>query len=255
MDLFHSYRPLSPDSIRLLRLLPSEERNAPIQCQLIDYSLQKPGRHPYDALSYVWGSTDNPRFISVGKHDLPVTENLHKALSHLRYDKFERILWVDALCINQEDEREKERQIPLMPRIYGQATSVIVWLGEAADNSDLAIEEIRAAGARASNDSFVKDTSSVNRTDPPENTFGDTISWGNNSSKAPGLHYDASSCHENGSVEETDSIEEIHSIEENNLIDEIKETTQPAIFALFQRPWFQRIWVREYIIEDIHRTY
>jgi hypothetical protein len=145
------YRSLLPDSIRLLRLLPHEEQNAPIQCQLFDYSLQESGKrmHLYEALSYVWGDSDNPRSIYIGEHDLPVTRNLHAALSHLRNFSLERIIWVDAICIEQKNTEEKEQQIQIMAKIYSQANRVLVWLGEAADNSDQALEEIRAAGGNA----------------------------------------------------------------------------------------------------------
>lgn len=147
----HSPLSLGPDSIRLLRLLPHEDKNARIQCQLFDYSLQGPGErmHLYDALSYVWGDSKNPRSIYIGKYELPVTENLFAALLQLRNFSFERIIWVDAICINQKNVKEKEQQIQLMAKIYSQANRVLVWLGEAADNSDQALEEIRAAGGKA----------------------------------------------------------------------------------------------------------
>jgi hypothetical protein len=120
--------------------------------------------HPYDALSYVWGGSDKPRSISIGEHylryDLPVTENLHKALSRLRHRSIERILWVDAVCINQENKQEKEQQIQFMAKIYAQANRVVVWLGEEADNSDRALEEIRIVGGneskRSSNNEMIQ---------------------------------------------------------------------------------------------------
>ena len=147
------YRSLLPDSIRLLRLLPHEDKNAPIQCELFDYSLQESDKrmHLYEALSYVWGDSDNPRSISIGEHDLPVTKNLHTALLHLRNFSLKRIIWVDAICINQENTEEKVQQIQLMAKIYGRANRVLVWLGEAADDSDQALEEICAAGGKATN--------------------------------------------------------------------------------------------------------
>ena len=134
--------------IRLLRLLPHESGNAPIQCQLFNYTLQDSGRrtHPYDALSYVWGDWVNPESIFIAGHKLPVTQNLYRALLRLRHHSIERILWVDAVCINQSDILEKEQQIRFMAKIYAQANRVVVWLGEGADNSDLALEEIRVAG-------------------------------------------------------------------------------------------------------------
>jgi thiamine pyrophosphate-dependent acetolactate synthase large subunit-like protein len=57
----------------------------------------------------------------------------------------ERILWVDAICINQHDNDEKGQQVQSMAKIYAKASRVIVWLGEAADNSDQALEAIRMA--------------------------------------------------------------------------------------------------------------
>ena len=103
--------------------------------------------HLYEALSYVWGDLDNLSSIYIGEHDLPVTVNLHGALSHLRNLSLERIIWVDAICIDQKNTKEKEQQIQFMAKIYGQANRVVVWLGEAADDSDQALEEIRAAAA------------------------------------------------------------------------------------------------------------
>lgn len=145
---------LLPGSIRLLRLLPHIDKEAQIQCELFHYSPHESGirTHPYDALSYVWGDPAEMRSIyiseqtSTTQHNLQVTNNLHEVLSRLRYRHFERIIWIDAVCINQEDDREKEQQIQLIPKIYGQANRVLVWLGETADDSDQALQEIRSAG-------------------------------------------------------------------------------------------------------------
>lgn len=148
----YRYGSLPPDTIRLLRLLPHQDRNAPIHCQLFDYSLQESDTrtHPYDALSYVWGGSDKPQSISISQHPVVVTRNLHEALSRLRYRSIERIIWIDAVCINQENDREKEQQIQLMAKIFAQANCVVVWLGEATDNSSLALETIRSAGDKRS---------------------------------------------------------------------------------------------------------
>jgi hypothetical protein len=149
------YDPLLPNSIRLLCILPHEDEYAPIQCKLFNYSLQESVKrtHPYDALSYTWSGPAKPRSISIGEHDLPVTLNLHEALSRLRHRSIERIIWVDAVCINQEDKKERAQQVQFMAKIYNQANRVVVWLGEAADYSDLALEEIRVAGRKKSTNS------------------------------------------------------------------------------------------------------
>ncbi|KAH6677725.1 heterokaryon incompatibility protein-domain-containing protein [Halenospora varia] len=141
----YSQPSLDSGSIRLLRLMPNEDKTAPIQCQLFTYPLQKldKGIHLYEALSYVWGGTSKRASIFIDNCDMPITVNLHNALSCLRDRFFERIIWADSVCINQEDEQEKECQIQLMAEIYGQANRVIVYLGEAANDSDQALEDIR----------------------------------------------------------------------------------------------------------------
>jgi len=73
---------------------------------------------------------------------MKVTSNLLAALFHLRDDFVERILWIDALCINQKDDVEKGQQVQSMVKIYAQASRVIVWLGEAAVNSGKAFEQL-----------------------------------------------------------------------------------------------------------------
>lgn len=152
-DIYGKY--LLPGHIRLLRLLPSEETEASIHCELLHYPLLEEAdrrTHPYDALSYCWGDPSETSSIFIreqtytSEHEVLVTQNLQKALIRLRYRYIERILWIDAVCIDQNNEREKEQQIQLMTKIYGHANSVLVWLGEPADNSDRAIQEIRRAG-------------------------------------------------------------------------------------------------------------
>jgi hypothetical protein len=159
----YRYSPLSPgsDNIRLLCLMPHKDETAPIQCEVFEYSLQgsSKGTHLYEALSYVWGSPETPKSISIDKHNLPITANLHASLSRLRDRSLERIIWVDFVCINQEDEKEKERQIPSMTKIYGQANRVIVYLGEAADDSDQALEDVRGAAENESANSSISEKS------------------------------------------------------------------------------------------------
>ncbi|KAE8316947.1 heterokaryon incompatibility protein-domain-containing protein [Aspergillus transmontanensis] len=143
----YSPLPTGSSSVRVFLLLPSTDDTASINCQLINYSLPTTGNGhlPYEALSYVWGSESTPRCIFLDGTTLSITDNLYAALLHLRDHQLPRMLWVDAVCINQQDEQEKGHQIQLMPTIYSRASHVIVWLGEAADHSDRALEDIRLA--------------------------------------------------------------------------------------------------------------
>ena len=113
---------------------------------ILNYTLESgKGTHLYEALSYVWGNPDETVPILIGDHYFKVTKNLHAALLRLRNHYFERIIWVDAICINQADDQEKARQIQNMAQIYGQANRVIIWLGEGTNSSDQAFEGIRNA--------------------------------------------------------------------------------------------------------------
>jgi hypothetical protein len=135
------------DGIRLLRLLPNEDGNARIECQLFDYFLSNSdtGAHLYEALSYVWGSPHKDHSIVLDNCPYGVTANLHAALSRLRNRYIERVIWIDAICINQEDLKERGYQIQCMAKIFGKAKCVIAWLGETAAGSDRAIENIGLA--------------------------------------------------------------------------------------------------------------
>ncbi|KIN06874.1 hypothetical protein OIDMADRAFT_21814 [Oidiodendron maius Zn] len=145
----YSYSLLPPDdnNIRLLRLLPNEDEAAPLCCKLCNYSLQKPDRrfHLYEALSYVWGDPHEilPIYVGENRLQLPITVNLHAALSRLRDHSFERIMWVDAICIDQGNPKERGQQVQLMAKIYSNAHRVIVWLGEEAVEIKGALEDIR----------------------------------------------------------------------------------------------------------------
>ncbi|KAI9928467.1 hypothetical protein MW887_002512 [Aspergillus wentii] len=96
------------DSIRLLELEPSESPQDPIRCHMVQDDLsQKPD---YDAISYAWGNTTRKITISVNDCRLGVTMNLWSALFRLRRKEERRRLWVDAICINQENIQERNQQ-------------------------------------------------------------------------------------------------------------------------------------------------
>jgi hypothetical protein len=145
----YRYSPLSQksDVVRLLRLLPCQDEEVNIRCELFEYTLREleSTNCPYEALSYVWGGENKPRSITIDGRELAITENLHTVLLRLQDRVIPRIIWVDAVCINQADDKEKEYQIPLLPTIYAKASRVIVWLGEAYDDSYQALESIRLA--------------------------------------------------------------------------------------------------------------
>lgn len=146
----YSYSELPSGSVRLLRLLPydpSTDQNDGIECRFAVYPLlESETAYPFEALSYVWGPEQNPKTITIDGGELTIRTNLFSALIHLRDRFLERIFWVDAICINQQNSIEKGHQVQSIAMIYAKASRVIVWLGDAKpDDGDRALEYIRAA--------------------------------------------------------------------------------------------------------------
>ncbi|CVL13465.1 hypothetical protein FPRO06_07799 [Fusarium proliferatum] len=90
---------------------------------------------PYEALSYVWGSKQDPRHIYINGNCFSVTQNLFEALAYLRLPDSDRTLWIDAICINQLDFAEREVQVQQMHQVYGNAKEVIAWIGKANEDT------------------------------------------------------------------------------------------------------------------------
>lgn len=122
-------------SIRLMTLLPGV-RGTPLKCHITEH--QDHSDTPYDALSYTWGESLPSEGIAVCQSAntehadgyISITPNLFEALLRLRSDDTPRTLWIDALCINQDDLQEKAQQVAHMGRVYSGASQVVVWLGE-----------------------------------------------------------------------------------------------------------------------------
>jgi hypothetical protein len=136
------YQRLDSERLQLRRLsLSPGDLHDPICGALETESL---GEYPkYEALSYVWGNDMAPMSMVLGGRDIPITQNLDTALRHLRHGQLSRSLWVDAVCIDQSNVVERAEQVKLMNRIYHSASTVLVWLGPAADDSDVVMRSIQ----------------------------------------------------------------------------------------------------------------
>lgn len=124
------YQALSRDSIRILELLPGDLQE-PLKCNL--QSVQLSSLLEYEALSYCWGHPSLTHTVACNGSEVRVTQSLHSALHRLRYKDRSRILWADAICINQKEHEEKIYQLRLMNTIYSRAAQVSIWLGEDDD--------------------------------------------------------------------------------------------------------------------------
>ncbi|OAG06464.1 HET-domain-containing protein [Paraphaeosphaeria sporulosa] len=208
----YAYSPLlaHPNSIRLLRLLPASRAEDPIHCRIFNYSLTTPERtsHLYECLSYVWGSVEEKQTIRVNGAELAVTRNLCGALRRLRDPDLDRILWVDAVCINQDDLEERANQVQIMALIYAYASRVVVWLGEEADGSKEAMELFRADASRV----YRKQRElQATQGDQPDQASGES------------------------------------NVSGDLLPDETTNSLQSKAMTLLKRPWFRRIWVLQEI--------
>lgn len=125
--------------IRVVRIKPANPREI-IECELVTEDI---ATAEYDALSYLWGTTIFPYKIKVDGNDFYVTYNLFSALRELRRPDRDRLIWIDALCINQSDDAEKSNQVRLMRTIYAKASNVIVWLGTGSKATTSACDFVR----------------------------------------------------------------------------------------------------------------
>jgi tetratricopeptide (TPR) repeat protein len=136
-SLFHSPLDDSKRDIRLTELLPGSIDDE-ISCRLFTVSLNTAPE--YEALSYMWGDLKDTRAIYVNQTVHNVTSNLHSALTRLRSQTTPRMLWIDAICIDQKNLKEKQKQIALMRDIFKTANEVILWLGEPKSESSGPVE-------------------------------------------------------------------------------------------------------------------
>lgn len=148
MDAF-AYTSLNLDqpSFRLIRLIGGE--GPIIECEIFQSPIVQEAPIPYEALSYTWGLPERVATIVANGKQLSVTNNLYIALSYLRHELSDRILWVDALCIDQDNILERNHQVRQMVNIYENAENVIFWLGQATYETNVAMESLRRLEAAA----------------------------------------------------------------------------------------------------------
>lgn len=260
--------------IRLLKLLPAEVKNEKKKfwrlssnskrqaivnpnlpkCELIHCVLDKAPR--YVALSYCWGDSGDTNEISLDGVSIPVTKSLHSALLHIRKQE-STVLWVDAVCINQKDEKEKSRQVQMMRDIYRHARNVIVWLGPADPRTDEAMDYLAALGARAKA-CYMGENNQMQESQweklarmPPSYRDKGLMPDGNHafvhvknpqdqpSAGAPGLTFLLSDLNQ--------IYYDISGRHDNRMLFPV-----PALERLFTLPWWSRIWVlQEITVADV----
>lgn len=205
----YQYSPLKEEEgeIRLLTLHPGL-LNSEIYVVLHNEKLTETNTPAFEALSYTWGSMENPHDIHVGPSGndvLSVTRNLAVALQYLRHVEKVRVLWIDAVCIDQKNTKERGQQVERMRDIYTLADRVVVWLGAEGQNSTYALQLMNTLSSKIEVDWLlaVMKPSMVGEDEPD---------WTDRSKPLP---YEG------------------------------KELD--AIYALLHRSWFERLWIRQEI--------
>jgi hypothetical protein len=141
------YHPLNSlaGEIRVIVVLHAAEREAPLRCFLKTISIHEgKSTEPYHALSYYWGSIENPETVEVyggswgyrqfgGSFKIPITSNCALALrqfcAEATAERQRLVIWTDALCINQTDVEERSAQVTIMRDIYKASHGVWMWIG------------------------------------------------------------------------------------------------------------------------------
>ncbi|PMD31301.1 hypothetical protein L207DRAFT_519556 [Hyaloscypha variabilis F] len=167
-DRFNYGLPLKERTIRLIRL-HSGSGDDPIVCSMTVDSLNG-GLIPFEAVSYVWGSEENPRSITCNwaipfeeediirflyptevTNNMKVTENLYHLMLRLRLPGQMRTLWIDQICIDQDENPEKldekMAQVRMMAEVYSAAENVLIWLGEEDSETGTAFGMLEWAAA------------------------------------------------------------------------------------------------------------
>ncbi|KAK4159406.1 heterokaryon incompatibility protein-domain-containing protein [Cladorrhinum sp. PSN259] len=139
------YRPLEPgQQTRLIQLHPASNPSEPLRCDLVHVN---GNGQRYSAISYAWSESrmailDPALQVRTSANSyaaLQITPSLHGALRALRSSTETRVLWADAVCINQSDNGEKAHQVRAMGEIYANSSSVQIWLGEDYEDGERAL--------------------------------------------------------------------------------------------------------------------
>ncbi|KAF2107991.1 heterokaryon incompatibility protein-domain-containing protein, partial [Lophiotrema nucula] len=145
---YHHPRLSGSKSIRILELYPAELGSGePLRGRLIDVSLNQ--QPEYEALSYAWGSTDRVEELHCGSKIIRITRNCWQALRRLRLERRVRYLWIDSICIDQDNHQERNHQVGLMGDVYRQARCVLVWLGKGNEETDAAVRYLEDVATKA----------------------------------------------------------------------------------------------------------
>lgn len=141
--------------------------NATLSCSLTIISPES--CPPFEALSYVWGQAKAVHLVLCDGGVVSITQDLDDALRSLRLPTQARRLWVDAVCIDQQNIDERSRQVQYMRLIYSRATRVMVWLGLKVPGLEKAMDLAETLHDIRSSDRPDETTGAVNKVELIQN--------------------------------------------------------------------------------------
>ncbi|KAG5811659.1 hypothetical protein H9Q74_004535 [Fusarium xylarioides] len=200
------YQPLKFDELRLLLVKAGDTDLIRIKLRTVKSRTSQ----RFWALSYVWGARENPATILLNDQPFSITRNLYNALYQYRrhafeeYDSDKAMLWVDAICINQNDPVEKSIQVPRMSEIYGQCERVLAWLGPVESGEE---------------SHFSRLAETLKHFQPPVRSVSEDLSEDDQ----------IKAFMESGRSEETAAFQ--------------VESVRKTLRSIGHRPWFRRIWI------------
>ena len=143
------YTPLNPkwQGFRVLKVHPRQSSDA-IKAVLWPSGFKVLPRPRYETISYCWGDASQTKVIEVNGHAMPVPATAAAAIRRLRLSDRIRHHWIDAICINQSDSRERAEQVKLMSKIYSESYGNCIYLGEGDESTASALESIDLLNAQ-----------------------------------------------------------------------------------------------------------
>ncbi|KAF5623055.1 heterokaryon incompatibility (het-6OR allele) [Fusarium sp. NRRL 52700] len=220
----YTYMPLSDSSdgseIRLIKLHPGSGDD-PLRADILHVSLDLDVVGKYEAVSYAWEDGHATMKLETERGTLIITPSLFYALHRFRLKQESRVLWADAVCINQSDSAEKASQVALMNEIYAFAGCTLVYLGREADGSEM-VEKLLIRFARASSSLY----------------------------RLYGRHAMEALRHV-GMIEPP-----IREVFERYQLPGLEHPAWKALAKLWGRPWFRRVWViQEFVLSPDVRIF
>lgn len=141
----YEYFPLHyvESDFRLLHVQPAEDATAPVVCSLSSANLYVDPPPVYETISYAWGTSIRRNQITVGSARIIVPESCLEAIRQVRLPNRVRTVWIDAICINQNDHEERAQQVRIMGDIYRRSCGNLAVLGHDDPDVPLALDDLK----------------------------------------------------------------------------------------------------------------